>query len=364
MTKEEILAVLRLVPDIGQVKHPDFIDYVVVIKSWRGKGSERRQVESAYMAVDGKIAMACLDHRLQGKRLDFQDAQVLKDTPDELTLAVPIISGIYGRRCGIATSHLKDGTPAEMSSPWEVAQTSAIGRGLSAMGYGLLPGADLASAEDMQRVAPTDFWKAVRTANLTTEQGRMLLAEVGGDFAEAMTRIEKGERPERIKKEQGAASPSAPVSDVGEVTAGTVATSGIMVDAWTSARVEMKACLSRASRALKSQFDDAPAPSRLGVFISLLEGPEENDGLALPEGSHKELPSALLYDDAQKVIPSSTMLTMGQIVAIEWCLGRKYGKAANMTASWTDQPAARAKALAILRDWQKQRGQQEMPLEA
>lgn len=35
--------------------------------------------------------------------------------------------------------------------PWEVGETAAIGRALAAMGYGLLPGAGLASAEDMLR---------------------------------------------------------------------------------------------------------------------------------------------------------------------------------------------------------------------
>jgi len=151
MTREELLAVCRKAPPIGQVKHEDFIDYIVVLREWKKVEGEWRQVESAYMAVDGKIAMASLDHRLQNKRLDFEAPQVLVNNDEELTLAVFVVSELYGRRHGIATSRKKTGSLAEQSNPWEVAETSAIGRALSTMGYGLLPGAGLASAEDMVR---------------------------------------------------------------------------------------------------------------------------------------------------------------------------------------------------------------------
>jgi hypothetical protein len=58
---------------------------------------------------------------------------------------------LYGIRSGIATSYRVGGSPIESQHPWEIAETSAIGRALAAMGYGLLPGSGLASAEDMER---------------------------------------------------------------------------------------------------------------------------------------------------------------------------------------------------------------------
>ena len=78
-------------------------------------------------------------------------SKVLVDSPEQLTLQVTVTSEIYGVRHGIATSRKKTGTNAEKNWPWEVAETSSIGRALAAMGYGLLPGSGLASAEDMLR---------------------------------------------------------------------------------------------------------------------------------------------------------------------------------------------------------------------
>ena len=155
MTRDEILALCNKTPDIGSVKHADFIDYIVVVESRRKVNGEWQGVENAYLAVDGKLAMANTDHRKQSKRLDFAEPKVLVDNADQLTLQVTVTSEIYGTRHGIATSRKKDGTPAERSFNWEVAETSAIGRALAAMGYGLLPGAGLASAEDMLRTQAT-----------------------------------------------------------------------------------------------------------------------------------------------------------------------------------------------------------------
>jgi hypothetical protein len=151
MTREEILALCNKAHDVGSVKHVDFADYVVVLESRRKAGDKWQTVEHAYLAVDGKVAMANDDHRKQGKRLDFAEPKVLIDNAEQLTLQVTVTSEIYGTRHGIATSRKKNGTNAERDFPWEVGETSAIGRALAAMGYGLLPGAGLASAEDMLR---------------------------------------------------------------------------------------------------------------------------------------------------------------------------------------------------------------------
>jgi hypothetical protein len=151
MTREEILALCNKAHDVGSVKHADFVDYVVVLESRRRAGDKWQTVEHAYLAVDGKVAMANDDHRKQGKRLDFAEPKVLIDNAEQLTLQVTVTSEIYGTRHGIATSRKKNGTNAERDFPWEVGETSAIGRALAAMGYGLLPGVGLASAEDILR---------------------------------------------------------------------------------------------------------------------------------------------------------------------------------------------------------------------
>ncbi len=151
MTREELLEVCRRAPAVGQVKHEEFVDYVIVLERRRQVDGHWVTEPAAYMSVDGKLAMANEDHRRQGKKLDFEDPVVLVDTDENLTLMVTVVSEVYGRRHGIATSRRVGGSPIERDFAWEAAETSAVGRALSAMGYGLLPGAGLASAEDMIR---------------------------------------------------------------------------------------------------------------------------------------------------------------------------------------------------------------------
>ncbi len=154
MTREQVIEICRRAPAIGAVKHEEFADYIVVLPQRKraGNGSDEwTTVEAPYMMVDGKLAMANEDHRRQGKKLDFASPQVLVDTDEQLTLLVTVTSEIYGTRHGIATSRRVNGTEIEREFSWEVAETSAMGRALSAMGYGLFPGSGLSSAEDMQR---------------------------------------------------------------------------------------------------------------------------------------------------------------------------------------------------------------------
>ena len=149
MKPDEILTLCRKARDVGTVKHEDYADHIVVMsRNKKRDDGTWEKVETAYMAVDGRLAMANEDHRKQGKRLDLV-SEVLVDTADSLTVRVTATSEIYGVRTGTATSRRKTGAPVEREFPYEVAETSAIGRALGAMGYGLLPGTGLTSAEDM-----------------------------------------------------------------------------------------------------------------------------------------------------------------------------------------------------------------------
>jgi len=195
MTREEMLALCRKARDVGAVKHEEFMDYIIVLESRRKVDDEWQSVEHAYMAVDGKLAMANEDHRKQSKRLDFGEPKILLDNAEQLTLQVTITSEVYGARHGIATSRKKGGNTAEREFPWEVAETSAIGRALAAMGYGLLPGAGLASAEDMLRAGASggagSAKDAGRRAPLMTANQRGKLVEMyrerhGGTDAEIL----------------------------------------------------------------------------------------------------------------------------------------------------------------------------------
>jgi hypothetical protein len=153
MTRDEILARLKATPNVGQVKHEDFIDYVVVIKGTKNEGTKERPkwvtVENPYMTVNGKNAMAVQDAAAQNVRIDIR-TDILHLDEKQVTLRATI-EAPHGTAQGIASSSFTGARGAEDSNPWEVAETSAIGRALSTLGYGLIPGAGRASAEDMQR---------------------------------------------------------------------------------------------------------------------------------------------------------------------------------------------------------------------
>lgn len=157
MTSEELLRVLQAAGRVGQVEHTEFAAYItIIVNRKKNERSQWVEVQVPYMSVDGRVAMANEDHRRQGKRLDFEDPVVLVDDENQVTLLVGVTSEVYGRRHGIASSRKLTGSSAEKSNPWEVAETSAIGRALGAFGYGVLPGSGLASAEDIERLLAGD----------------------------------------------------------------------------------------------------------------------------------------------------------------------------------------------------------------
>jgi len=151
MTHEDLINLCQKAPKIGMVSHKEFVDYIVVLDKVRRLQGRWERTETAYMNVDGKVAMANEDHRRQEKKMNFEDPVILVNNEEHLTLLVAINSEAYGRRHGIATSRKVGGSPYEAAHPWEIAETSAIGRALSAMGYGVLPGSGMASAEDIKR---------------------------------------------------------------------------------------------------------------------------------------------------------------------------------------------------------------------
>lgn len=151
MTREQILQIVRATPNFGKVSHEEFADYIIALAQRKKTDEGWQTTEHPYMTVDGKLAMANQDHARLGKRLDFGAPQILVDNEDQLTLMVTVTSEMYGTRHGIATSRRIGGSEIERLFPWEVAETSAIGRALTTMGYGLFPGSGLASADDMLR---------------------------------------------------------------------------------------------------------------------------------------------------------------------------------------------------------------------
>lgn len=156
MNPQTILEYCRRAGTVGAVRHEEFAAYVIGLSQRKKDGDQWVNVETPYMSVDGRIAMANEDHRRQGMKLNIGPALVILDDEAQLTLQVGIESEIYGTRHGIATSRkiAPEGKRpgAEQELPWEVAETSAIGRALGQFGYGIFPGSGLATAEDIARV--------------------------------------------------------------------------------------------------------------------------------------------------------------------------------------------------------------------
>ncbi len=171
MKPEDLIAICRKAKDIGAVKHEDYADYIVVMSRNKKDGDRWVPVENAYMAVDGRLAMANADHRAQAKKLDIV-TEVIVDDADRLTVRATVVSELYGTRVGMATSRKKNGAAVEREFPLEIAETSAIRRALGEMGYGLLPGTGLSSAEDMLRAgvdAAGDNGKSAKKGSATAK---------------------------------------------------------------------------------------------------------------------------------------------------------------------------------------------------
>ena len=164
MEQDQIESILRAAGSVGQVSHLDYAPYVTMIERRKKDRSGNWAVSSskAYMGVDGCVMMARRDHASQNALLSFETV-VDGETDAVIRLHVVIDSALYGRVTACAESR-KDASGAEGEHPLEVAETSAIGRGLRMYGYGVLPGTGLTSAEDMARVQQNEARQAARAS--------------------------------------------------------------------------------------------------------------------------------------------------------------------------------------------------------
>lgn len=99
-----------------------------------------------YMRVDGRVKMAMDEHRLAGKRLNKKTT--FQTLGDRVVVRIEVESEIYGNFDDYAEVFF-GGSGVDSTNPVENAVTSAYGRALGAMGYGLY-GTGIASAEEVQ----------------------------------------------------------------------------------------------------------------------------------------------------------------------------------------------------------------------
>jgi hypothetical protein len=100
-----------------------------------------------YMSVDGRIKMAFDEHRDKGARLQIQTQFDTEPSSGQLLCRAIVMSDLLGT----ATAHARafvNGTGVDATNPLENAETSAVGRALGFLGYGLY-GTGIASAEEV-----------------------------------------------------------------------------------------------------------------------------------------------------------------------------------------------------------------------
>jgi hypothetical protein len=106
-------------------------------------------IREPYMGVDGRVKMATDDHRAMGESLVMQTAFEVEPLSQQLLCRAVVTSSLLGS----ATAHARvflGGDGVDATNPLENAETSAVGRALGFLGYGLY-GTGMASAEEVLR---------------------------------------------------------------------------------------------------------------------------------------------------------------------------------------------------------------------
>jgi hypothetical protein len=106
-------------------------------------------IREPYMGVDGRVKMAIDDHRAAEASLVIQTAFEVEPHSGQLLCRAVVTSAFLGS----ATAHARvflGGDGVDATNPLENAETSAVGRALGFLGYGLY-GTGIASAEEVLR---------------------------------------------------------------------------------------------------------------------------------------------------------------------------------------------------------------------
>jgi hypothetical protein len=163
MEKTELRAILEAAGTVGAVAHIDYEPFVLVIehKKQTARG-QYANVGKGYMGFDGRVAMARRDHAAQKAKLSIRTS-VEGETEALVRVQAVVESELYGTVSAFAESR-RDANGPEGQHPLEVAESSAVGRALGMLGYGILPGSGLASAEDVQRAVEQEADQGQRSS--------------------------------------------------------------------------------------------------------------------------------------------------------------------------------------------------------
>lgn len=104
-------------------------------------------IKLPYMSVDGRLRMAHDEHRARDATLTLHTSFVAELGNGEILCRAVVTSSLYGEAMAHARVNI-GGFGVDKTNPYENGETSALGRALGFLGYGLL-GTGVASAEEV-----------------------------------------------------------------------------------------------------------------------------------------------------------------------------------------------------------------------
>lgn len=132
-------------------KYKDFIIHIE--QKERLPDGTYKSVFKEYVTVAGRLKMFWDDNTAQGKQGSISTQKTLENEKEVEFTAV--VTGARGTATGTARELKIEGTNAK--SVIENCETSAVGRALGNLGYGLLPGTCIAPAEELKDREPLFF---------------------------------------------------------------------------------------------------------------------------------------------------------------------------------------------------------------
>ncbi len=150
--KETIEQAERACEAAIEVTPPAYRGFLTFLRQYkRVSGSKTNPVYAPirlpYMGVDGRVKMALDDHREQNASLAIQTHFEVEPASGQLVCRATVASALLGTATAHARAFL-NGTGVDATNPLENAETSAVGRALGFLGYGLY-GTGIASAEEV-----------------------------------------------------------------------------------------------------------------------------------------------------------------------------------------------------------------------
>lgn len=140
-------------------KYRDYAEWIKILSRKKNIGTQDQpffiEVETPYMLVPGRVKMMVDEHVGVKARFEIAPA-VFEAAPDGKTLLCRItVSSLRGKATATARVGINSMSGVDKTNPYENAETSALGRALGFLGYGLV-GPGLASYEEVAEAIYSD----------------------------------------------------------------------------------------------------------------------------------------------------------------------------------------------------------------